>query len=92
MKYLIFLFIFITSKASALCVYSQDGSMVSSMETLDNCSGYWLSSAHDIRTLSIVDLTPSDVASAFAFGVSSVLVFWFAGYGVKIARELISKI
>lgn len=92
MKYLTILLLLLTPSVYAQCVQLQDGYLVSSMETLDTCTGYWLSSAHDTRNLSLVDLTASDVAAAFMFGASSVLVFWFAGYGVKLARVLISKI
>jgi len=69
----------------------QDGTLILTSETIDTCSGLWLTPAADIRNFQTVEVTAENFALAFGFGVSAVLTFWFLPYVGTVAGNVIRK-
>ncbi|MGY5797218.1 hypothetical protein [Rheinheimera faecalis] len=71
--------------------YTHGASPVFTTDTLDTCTGYWISSATDTRNYQTVEVTPASFALAFGFGVTAVLTFWFLPYVGSVAGNVIRK-
>jgi hypothetical protein len=69
----------------------QGGTASLTSDTIDTCSGYWISSAADTRNYQAVEITPENFALAFGFGVTAVLTFWFLPYVGSVAGNVIRK-
>lgn len=92
MKILAILLLSMSSFVNAQCAQpQQDGTLILTTETVDMCSGLWLTPASDIRNFQTVEVTPASFALAFGFGISSVLTFWFLPYVGSVAGNVIRK-
>jgi hypothetical protein len=67
-------------------------SSVFTLDTIDTCPGYWISSASDIRNAQAVEVTPEGFLQAFTFGITLYLTFWYGPFLVGLAKQLIRKI
>lgn len=68
------------------------GALLPSQNTIDTCTGYWISSASDIRNAQAVEVTPEGFLQSFTFGLTLYLTFWYGPYLVSLARQLINKL
>ncbi len=93
MKILAFLLMFVPAFVNAQCaVPQQDGSLTLTTETIDTCSGLWLTPASQVRNYQAVEVTPEGFLQAFTFGITLYLTFWYGPYLVSLARQLINKL
>ncbi len=92
MKTLAALLLFVSSFVNAQCAEpQQDGTLILTSETIDTCSGLWLTPAADIRNFQTVEVTPENFALAFGFGVTAVLTFWFFPYVGSVVGNVIRR-
>lgn len=92
MKILAVLLLSVSSFVNAQCAQpQQDGSLILTTETVDTCSGLWLTPAADIRNFQTVEVTPENFALAFGFGVTAVLTFWFLPFVGSVVGNIIRK-
>ncbi len=102
MKILLVLMFIVSTDLSAQCFISGTTSTVMgdkvmseillpTTDTIDTCTGYWISPAADIRSYQTVEVTPASFSMAFGFGVSAVLTFWFLPYVGSVAGNVIRK-
>lgn len=68
------------------------GALLPTQNTIDTCTGYWISSASDIRNAQAVEVTPEGFLQSFTFGITLYLTFWYGPYLVSLARQLINKL
>lgn len=68
------------------------GALLPTQHTIDTCTGYWISSASDIRNAQAVEVTPEGFLQAFTFGITLYLTFWYGPFLVGLAKQLIRKI
>jgi hypothetical protein len=78
----------------AVCVFanSNDILVLDSSHDLATCSMVLLESSdyHDLVDYS--QLSSGEIATSFAWGFSTYMFFWFMGYVVKNARQIIRHI
>lgn len=103
MKILLVLMFIVSTELSAQCFISGTTSTVMgdqvmseillpTTDTIDTCTGYWISSASDIRNAQAVEVTPEGFLQAFTFGITLYLTFWYGPFLVGLAKQLIRKI
>lgn len=93
MKFLAVLLTLFSTSAFAQCAQAnQDGTLFWTSDTLETCNGYWLIPATDYASfVSAVQITPSDLATAFTWGFSTVVVLGALSWKVGVALQLIRK-
>ena len=77
-----------------VCVgVNSEGWIYKTSETIDACTEFVLVGAEQYRLSVEPALNPADIAYVFAWGFASVVVLgYFGGYAVGIAKSLINKI
>jgi len=92
MKILLVLVFLLSSSVQAHCfVQNEQGTLAPTNDTIDTCTGYWISSASDIRNAQAVEVTPEGFLQAFTFGITLYLTFWYSPFLVGLAKQLIRK-
>lgn len=78
----------------ALCVIANpDGSLTSSPVAPESCNSYLLVDANEyLLMLDTYAITSTDIASSFIWGFGTYITFWFMGYAIKTARNVIQKV
>jgi hypothetical protein len=75
----------------ALCVLANsDGTLVSSPVTPESCTGYVLVDSNEYHLmLEVYAITPLEIAASFTWGFGTYVFFWFQGYVIKNARNVV---
>lgn len=78
----------------AICVaVDVDGYVRQTTDSIETCTASVLVDAQQYNQLLEPVLSPSDIAYVFGWGFGAVVVIgYFGGYGVGIAKKLINKI
>jgi hypothetical protein len=93
MKILLVLMFIFSFTAQAQCfVLNEQNTLVPTTETLDTCTGHWISSASDIRNAQAVEVTPEGFLQAFTFGITLYLTFWYGPFLVSLAKQIINRL
>lgn len=82
----------LTTKSGLSNLVSNETTLLPTTDTLDTCTGHWISSASDIRNAQAVEVTPEGFLQSFTFGLTLYLTFWYGPYLVSLARQLINKL
>ena len=79
---------------STTCVaIDSDGYVRQTTDTLESCTSFVLVDAQQYSKFLEPVLSPSDIAYVFGWGFGAVVIIgYFGGYGVGIAKKLINKI
>lgn len=80
----------------AYCVtQNQDGTLLLNNSTIETCStGLVMLSKSDYE-IGIGDyevINAADATTAFTFGLSAYLVFWFVGYKARMAKQAVRAV
>lgn len=78
----------------AICTeITSEGFVVANGLTASDCVNYVLIDAHQYQIAVEPLVTPGEIASAFSWGFGSVVVLgWFSGYAIGIAKRVIRLI
>jgi hypothetical protein len=71
-----------------------------STSTNENCSGYVISSVYEYSELKtkadfyqgLENVNSLEIAQSFTWGFGTYMFFWFLGYCIKNARQVIKKV
>ena len=76
-----------------LCVIANpDGSLTTSPVAPDLCDSYLLVDSNEyLLMLDTYSITSVDIAESFTWGFGTYITFWFFGYVIKNARQVIRQ-
>lgn len=98
MKILLVLMFILSFGSSAQCYVqapltgTTEQTLIATTDTLDTCTGFWISSASEVKNQMSAEVTPEGFVQAFTFGLSLYLTFWFGPYVVSLAKQIINRL
>lgn len=75
----------------AVCVVPDVNNILSAVTTaVESCTGYVLVDSNEYQLmLQTYATTPLEIAGSFTWGFGTYIGFWFLGYAIKNARQVI---